>query len=215
MSCARCLTRQLLLGNGGWLNGAAYGRWRSAIRSRFEGHLPGSSRCKRGKSCSDDSRLGIPTTPPPPSDRDLLAFVMKAHSEVGIHGLSITAYRRWQPAQEKAPTSGALADRFGSWSVILECCGYPYREREPADSDSEMLAALRNAAGTVGVQLEALTMQVYEEWRRGRRVPTVLTITNRFGSWPKAVGREVTAVARLLDPEEAKANSGNQSVKES
>jgi len=176
--------------NGGWLNGAAYGRWRSGIRERGRGAPSRQALAAKGVDLVAMIRgIGIPTTPPPSSDRDLLAFVMKAHSEVGIDGLSIAAYRRWQSAQEGAPTSGALTEHFGSWRVILERAGIPIVSGNRRYSDSELLAALRNAAGAVEVPLEALTMQVYEEWRRGRRLPTVLTITNRFGNWLKAVGR--------------------------
>jgi hypothetical protein len=176
--------------NGGWLNGAAYGRWRSGNRERGRGAPSRQALTARGVDLVTLIRgLGIPTTPPPVSDQDSLVFVSKAHSEVGIDGLSITAYRRWQSAQEKAPTSGALTERFGSWNVILERAGIPIVSGNRRYSDSELMAALRNAARTVDVPLDALTMQLYEEWQRGRRMPTGLTITNRFGSWLKAVGR--------------------------
>lgn len=175
--------------NGGWLNGSAYGRWRSGFREPGRGAPSRQALAARGVDLLALIRgLGIPTTPPPSSDPDLLASVTKAHSELGIDGLSITAYRRWQSAQEKAPTSGALTEHFGSWRVVLERAGIPIVSGNRRYSDSELLAALRNAAGAAEVPLEALTMQVYEEWRSGRRLPTVLTITNRFGSWRKAVG---------------------------
>ena len=177
--------------NGGWLNGAAYGRWRSAVREPDRGAPSRQALAARGVDLVAMIRgLGIPTKPPPSSDLNMLAFVIKAHSEVGIDGLSITAYRRWRFTHEKAPTPGALVDRFGSWSVILERVGIPTVSGNRRYSDCEILAALRNAAGTVGVPLEALTMQGYEDWRRGRRGPTVLTVTNRFGSWPSAVRRK-------------------------
>lgn len=55
--------------------------------------------------------------------------------------------------------------------------------RAPTFSDERILAALREAAGTVG---EPLAVTGYDAWRRDRDVPSSTLVIRRFGSWTAA-----------------------------
>jgi hypothetical protein len=182
-----CLIDEAAAWNGGWLNGSAYTRWRAAQRNK--GHLV-RSRQHLGASGVNLVRtiqgMSIPTCPPKIPEDVLLAFVILAEQEVGVEGLSFTAYRRWQAERPAAPTIKTLVKRFGSWQEIADRAGVQVVSRNRTYSDADLVEVLNTAAVYLGGTGDGLSINAYEEWRKEHGGPTAPTIFNRCGSWSKA-----------------------------
>lgn len=140
--------------------------------------------------------LGIPNRPPDPSDDEILILLVQACREIGLGGLSRVLYKRWRTEHLDAPSLPGLAERFGSWSGALESAGVPQIYGNRRFSDVELLAAIREAANSIGVDPQALTTSVYEWWQAQHGGPKAITITKRFKRW--SIARQTaqsTAVA--------------------
>lgn len=124
----------------------------------------------------------------------LLALRLMAHelgAERSARGPVPVSMGDWNARRDRMlhPTAQAMATRFGGWGVACERAGVPAREtrrrlgRVRRWTDEDCLAAMRQfltetTAGTTGSD--------YTAWAATRDVPSLPTVTARFGGWPQA-----------------------------
>ena len=198
---ALALIDEAATANGGWLSIPAYTRWRAAARSKGRKVPSHQAFTYHGIDLAKTiAGMGISTRPPGPTDEELLAFVAQAHAEVGTEGLARQEYQRWQSDHEDAPSAVTLIKRLGNWTTILAKAGVSTVSTNRRYGNEDLLRAMRAAAEKTGVEVGALTMAGYDEWRRGKAVelPSVSTISNRFGSW---LGASDTAAIEHTSPD--------------
>lgn len=140
----------------------------------------------------------------PPNASDfavLLALRLLAHTlgaERSARGPVHVSMGDWESRRDPAqhPSAVAVTARFGGWNLACELAGVPQRpvarksgaprrwtDQECLDAVREFLAQASD--GNAGSR--------YQEWAAARAVPSLATVSARFGGWPKA-----RAAARVI-----------------
>lgn len=147
-------------------------------------------------------RSGLPVPVPPRVPRAapalddfgvLLALRLLAHqlgAERMARGAVPVSRREWDERRDPSlhPSAATMTARFGGWGAACERAGVPLRpllrRSGPVRrwTDEQCLAAAREflaqaAGGTA--------CSDYAAWATGRDVPSLPTVTSRFGGWPR------------------------------
>jgi hypothetical protein len=127
--------------------------------------------------------------PVPPERR---AQLVAALQRAARHGAcdSRAAYRDHQARHPAAPTLAEIEHAFHSWPEAVAAAGLPAPRRGPNLSDELLLGSLAAAAHALG--RATLAPSEYDAHRTARpadRLPSVVAIARRFGSWDAALMR--------------------------
>ena len=149
-----------------------FGSWPAALAAA--GVDPGQARSRRRVT--------------PERREQLVAALQRAAQQGGC--ASRAAYRDHQARHATAPTLAEIEHAFHSWPEAVAAAGLPVPARGPNLSDELLLGTLAAAAHALG--RATLATSEYDSYRAARpadRLPSVVAIARRFGSWDAALVR--------------------------
>lgn len=124
---------------------------------------------------------------------DPVDVLMEATAEIGPV-LTIAAYNRWSQKCGEPPAHTLLKRSKLSWVQLVELAGGRTGTRGARGkvSDQSLLEPLVEYA----MEHRSVRYAEYSQWARGRGLPVGSTISDRFGSWDKAVASAAEVVDR-------------------